>query len=136
MNITWIYILLIVIITPLITLYFIKRGKQKGAITTEPNFIHIFPDYPRDHPYNATPGEIINFMVKGYRDEKQIEEIPLIKADISWKHQNYIGNFILKKTAGSITYKLPMTKEKQGKISYVAVYYHGMTDTAWMRISI
>ena len=135
MNITWIYLFLMAIIIPLITLYFINRGKQKEAII-EPNFIHIFPDYPREQPYNATPGEIINFVVKGYRDEKQIEEIPLIKADISWKHQNYIGNFILKKTAGSITYNLPMTKEKQGKISYVAVYYHKLKDTSWMRISI
>jgi len=134
MDTTWIYLLLMAIIIPLITLYFINRGKQKET-SIEPNFVHIFPDYSRENPYNAIPGEIIKFTVKGYTDEKQIEEISLIEKDITWKYQNYVGNIILKEP-NSITYRLPIAKEKQGKISYVSVYYHKLKDTSWMRISI
>ncbi len=134
MQTTWLYLLLMAIAVPLIVLFIINKGKQKEPVA-EPNLIHIFPDYSREHPYMATPGETIKFIVKGYRDELSLEEIPLIDADITWKHQNYVGD-IIKKEPGSIIYQLPIAEEKQGKVSYVSVYYHSMKDTTWMKIIV
>lgn len=136
MDKTWLILLLLLIIVPTIVLYIINKGKQKEAKggIIEPDFIHIFPDYSRSNPYIAAPGETIEFTVKGYRDNN-LEEVALIKSDITWKFQNYVGE-IIKREPGSITYRLPTEKEKIGKTSYVAVYYHGLQDTSWLKISI
>ena len=136
MEKTWLILLLLLIIIPMIVLYFINKGKQKEAKEDiiEPDFIHIFPDYPRNNPYIAKPGEMIEFTVRGYRDNN-LKEVELIKSDITWKFQNYVGE-IIKREAGSITYRLPIEKEKIGKTSYVAVYYHGLQDTSWLKIAV
>ena len=133
MDNTWIILLLLIIIIPTMVLYFINKGKQKGTVI-EPDFIHIFPDYPRSNPYIAEPGETIVFTVKGYNDNN-LKEVKLIKSDITWKIQNYVGE-IIKREAGSITYRLPTAKEKIGKTSYVVAYYHGLQDTSWLKIAI
>lgn len=134
MEMTWIWILLLVITVPMLFLYFIKIRKPKEDIL-EPSFIHIFPDYPRGYPYEAVSGETLKFMVKGYADQECLEEIELIKSDIVWKHQNYIGEIIEEK-AGSIIYMLPTAEDKKGKTSYIAVNYHKLKDTTWMKIAV
>lgn len=134
MNITWIYLLLLVIIIPLVTLYFINQRKQKETII-EPNFIHIFPDYPRRNPCIREIGEIISFIVKGYKDSECMEEIELKKEDIVWQHQNYVGEFV-KKAANEVDYQIPEDEEKVGKIIYISATYHKLKDATWIKISI
>jgi len=130
---TWI-ILLLIIIVPTLFLYFNNRGKKKETII-EPNFIHVFPDYPKSNPCAKKAGETISFIVKGYKDSEYIEEVELKKEDIKWQHQNYVGKFVLQ--AGNVIYyQIPKEADKTGKVVYISATYHSLKDATWIKIAI
>lgn len=133
MDMTWIWLLLLAIIVPMLFLYFTKIRKQKEDII-EPNFIHIFPDYPRSNPCIMKAGDILSFVLKGYVDSECLEEVELKKEDIRWQHQNYVGKFI-EQEANIIHYQIPDEPDKQGKIVYISATYHSLKDASWIKIA-
>ena len=135
MSSTWIIILGLIFLIPGLYLYLIREEpKEKKTGITEPDYIQLYPDYTRANPYKAKPGEIIDFFVKGYKEEGDtLKEIGLYKAEIIWKHQNYIGK-ILDYDGNRITYQLPEEQDKRGKTSYISVTYHGMKNASWIKI--
>jgi len=106
----------------------------------EPNTINVFPDYSRDLPIEVKLGDKLNFIVKGYHDKEELNEVNLIESDIEWQHQNYIGQFAGEKSDKirggiNVQYVIPEEKEHIGKLLYVTARYHGLQDTTWIKIS-
>lgn len=130
---TWLWLLLLIIIIPALFLYFNNRGKKKETII-EPNFIHVFPDYPKSNPCIRKAGETISFIVKGYIDSECMEEVELKEKDITWQHQNYVGKFV-KQAGNAIYYQIPEERDKTGKIIYISATYHNKKDATWIRIA-
>jgi len=127
---TWLYLIILIAIVPILFLFI----TNKKIIKEEPNFIHIFPDYPRGNPCIVKAGQTINFIAKGYKDIECLEEVELKNNEISWQHQNYVGKFIFQK-ANVIHYQIPDKKEKIGKEVYIAVTYHKLKDATWLKIA-
>ena len=127
---TWIWLIILAVSVPLIYLKITNRKK----IALEPNFIHIFPDYPRSNPCVRKAGKTISFIVKGYKDSDCLEEVELKKEDIMWQHQNYVGKFV-KQAANVIYYQIPDGPDKLGKTVYISVTYHKLKDATWIRIA-
>ena len=127
---TWIWLIILAVSVPIVYLKITNRKK----IALEPNFIHIFPDYPRSNPCVRKAGETISFIVKGYRDSKCLEEVELKKEDITWQHQNYVGRFV-KQVGNAIHYQIPEESDKLGKTVYISVAYHSLKDATWIKIA-
>jgi len=130
---TWIWLILLIIIVPTLYLFFDNRNKKKET-SNEPNFIHVFPDYPRSYPCVKKAGETMSFIVKGYNDKECMKEVELKKEDIIWQHQNFVGKFV-KQAANVIYYQIPEEKDKIGKVSYISAAYHKLKDATWIRIA-
>ncbi len=119
------------------------RKPKKSLENNEPTSIEVFPDFPRDMPYEASLGETLKFHVRGYSDKYKMTEVELNEKDIEWQRQNYVGFFnnVEDKKADKIRgtkkilYNLPDGIENRGKLVYITARYHGLSDTTWIKIS-
>lgn len=105
----------------------------------EPTIICVFPDYTRSIPLQVNPGYNLRFHVRGFCDRKRMQETRLIKSDIEWQHQNYIGNFQGEtedkiKGCNKVIYDVPRDKKYKGKLVYITARYHGLKDSTWIKI--
>ena len=80
-----------------ITLWLIFRKKKTENILdydVEPNTINVFPDYSRDLPIEVKLGDKLNFIVKGYHDKEELNEVNLKIQTLNEKRQKLIEEAI------------------------------------------
>ena len=117
--------------------YFFKTPPEETT-ENELKMIHVFPDYPRNQPYESVDGNRLQFIVKGYSDDLEMREVILATEDILWYHSAGLGKFeenkdISGKYSGTIIhYITPQVEET--KLVYIAVRYKGFTDATWIKI--
>jgi hypothetical protein len=133
--------ILLVILLVILVAWFIFRKKEVNIsdFNGEPNVINVFPDYPKDLPLQASLGDKLNFICKGYCDKYKMQEVTLFEKEIEWQHQNYVGNFLgetsdIIQGGINVQYVIPTGKEHIGKLLYVTARYHGLQDTTWIKI--
>ena len=120
-----------------------KEMEKKRELTEEDiKTFHLFPDYPKSNPYECKAGEEFHFIVKGYTDKYQVEEVPINADKVIWKHTEgngrFKGNRNLKTgiySGISIDYITPKpdvyTKEK---MIFISAHYREFTDATWIKI--
>ena len=127
----------------------IQGGPAKGekAFTEDDiKIFHVFPGYPKNQPLEcrATPEkpEEFHFIVRGYTDKYQFEEVPIEADKVIWKHTEgngkFKGNRNLKTgvyTGIEIDFIAPRpgiyTKEK---MIFISAHYRDFTDATWIKI--
>lgn len=123
-----------------------EESKLKKLTMDDIREFHIFPDYPKSHPYECSATlekpEEFHYIVRGYTDKDQIREVPIDGDKVIWKHTEgngrFKGNRNLKTgfyTGKSIDYIAPRpavyTKEKW---IFVSAHYREFTDATWIKI--
>ena len=123
--------------------YLNKETEKKKELTVDDiKTFHIFPDYPKDHPYECRPGEELFFIVKGYTDKYQVEEVPINADKVIWKHTEGNGRFkgdrnlkTGKYSGESIDFVAPKIDiYKKEKLIFVSAHYRVFMDATWIKV--
>lgn len=121
-----------------------KKGNEPTELPKEKiKTFHIFPDYPKNMPYECKPGEEFHFIVRGYTDKYQLKGVFIDGDKVVWKYTK--GNGQLKgdrdiktgKYSGtSINYITPEIKDPYAKekLIFISAHYLGLTDATWIKI--
>ena len=119
-----------------------RKEEPRKLMEKDIKTFHIFPDYPKSNPYECKAGEEFHFIVRGYTDKYQLEEVLINTDKVMWKHTEgngrFKGNRNLKTgiySGTSIDYIAPRpnvyTKEK---MIFISAHYREFTDATWIKI--
>jgi hypothetical protein len=118
---------------------YMKKDKIKSVELSEEEIktFHIFPDYPKDMPYECKSGEEFHFIVKGYTDIDEIREVPINGDKVIWDYTKGNGAFRGKRNiqtgeyiGDSIDYIAP---DKENLI-FISAHYLNFTDATWIKV--
>ena len=135
--------LLVGLLIKIVSQYLGKGAEKKKELTEDDiKTFHIFPDYPKDYPLECKVGEETIFIVKGYTDKYQVEEVPIDADKVIWKHTKgngrFKGNRNLKTgiyTGDEINFIAPKIDiYKKEKLIFISAHYRGFTDATWIKI--
>lgn len=138
------FLIIILVIWALVIAYilyskFIKKHKAEPVELSEEKarFLHIFPDYTKDKPYECKTDERLHFIVRGYTDRDEIIGVRIVGDYVIWKYTKGNGRFegsrdikTGKYTGDSIDYIAP---DKENLI-FISAHYLGLTDATWIKV--